>query len=98
MAAARVLSRLLCDDPSCHLIAIVLVNLSFAEPEVLQDLVSRESDIGLIEALAYVLHVSSRTAEEYDSHRSALQLEARTKMMPQQRLDMLIAEEEQRNW
>eukprot|EP00526_Cylindrotheca_closterium_P004682 CAMPEP_0113628566 /NCGR_PEP_ID=MMETSP0017_2-20120614/14803_1 /TAXON_ID=2856 /ORGANISM="Cylindrotheca closterium" /LENGTH=787 /DNA_ID=CAMNT_0000538879 /DNA_START=103 /DNA_END=2462 /DNA_ORIENTATION=- /assembly_acc=CAM_ASM_000147 len=96
--AVRVLSKLLCDDPSCHLIAIILVNLSFAEPEVLEELVSLDADTGLVEALSFVLHISSWSTEEFESHRVALEEGINNEMTPQARLDILIAKEDQRTY
>jgi hypothetical protein len=55
---AQVLSRLLCDDPSCHLMAIILVNLTFADADLRNELVSPRSSIELVEALSYALRVS----------------------------------------
>ena len=55
---AKVLSRLLCEDPSCHLLAIILVNLTFADGELRRELVSSHWDVQLVEALSYALLVS----------------------------------------
>lgn len=63
---AQVLSRLLCLDPSCHLMAIILVNLTFADAELRKELVAR-SNIELIESLSFALRVASFTQEEYDA-------------------------------
>ena len=56
---AKVLSRLLCEDPSCHLLAIILVNLTFADGDLRRELVSPVRDVQLVEALSYALLVSS---------------------------------------
>jgi len=56
---ASILCRLLCEDPSCHLIAIILVNLTFADAKLRKELVSPSLKIELVYALAYVLWVSS---------------------------------------
>jgi hypothetical protein len=61
---AQVLSRLLCVDPSCHLIAIILVNLTFADADLRKELVSPQ--IELIESLCFALRVASFTQEEYE--------------------------------
>lgn len=65
----HVLSRLLCEDPSCHLMAIILVNLSFGDVELRKELVSPNSSMQLIDALSYVLRVASRTPEEHDARK-----------------------------
>jgi len=57
------LCRLLCRDPSCHIIAIILVNLSFADTELRKQLVS-SSKIELMDALSYSLWVACATPEE----------------------------------
>jgi len=63
---ASVLSRLLCLDPSCHLMAIILVNLTFADAELRKEIVTK-SNIELIESLSFALRVASFTQEEYDA-------------------------------
>lgn len=61
---AQLLSRLLCLDPSCHLMAIILVNLTFADVDLRKELVSPQ--IELVESLCFALRVASFTQEEYD--------------------------------
>jgi hypothetical protein len=63
---ARLLGRLLCDNPSHTLVAIVLVNLTFADAELRRDLVSPATDAQLVETLAFTLRVASLTQEEYE--------------------------------
>ncbi|CAJ1950610.1 unnamed protein product [Cylindrotheca closterium] len=94
----RVLSKLLCDDPSCHLIAIILVNLSFADTEVLEELVSLKADTGLVEALSFALHISSWSTEEFETQQVVLEKGVHNEMTPQERLDLLITEEENRTY
>mmetsp|Transcript_28175 Transcript_28175/g.51005 ORF Transcript_28175/g.51005 Transcript_28175/m.51005 type:complete len:797 (-) Transcript_28175:47-2437(-) len=62
---AQILSRLLCLDPSCHLMAIILVNLTFCDAELRKELVTRPN-IELIESLSFALRVASFTQEEFD--------------------------------
>ncbi|KAL3923547.1 MAG: hypothetical protein SGILL_001594, partial [Bacillariaceae sp.] len=66
---AKVLAKLLCEDPSCHLLAIVLVNLSFSDMNLRRQLLnsgdSETSSIALVESLAFALRVASLTKEEY---------------------------------
>ena len=54
----HLLARLLCEDPSCHLLVIILVNLTFAESDLRREMVSNKSSIQLIDALAFALQVS----------------------------------------
>jgi len=70
--AARVFSNLLCEDPSCHLMAIILVNLTFADAELRRELVAPNKNIRIVESLAYALRVSSLTHEEYESRQPQL--------------------------
>ena len=37
---AKLLGRMLCEDPGCHLLAIVIVNLTFGDAELNRDLLS----------------------------------------------------------
>ena len=62
---AQILCRLLCLDPSCHLMAIILVNLTFCDAELRKELVTRPN-IELIESLSFALRVASFTQEEFD--------------------------------
>lgn len=56
---AHILARLLCDDVSCHLMAIILVNLTFADADLRRELVSPAAPIQLVDALSYALLVST---------------------------------------
>jgi hypothetical protein len=62
---AQTLARLLCLDPSCHLMAIILVNLTFSDVDLRKELVTR-ANTELIESLSFALRVASFTQEEYD--------------------------------
>lgn len=92
--AARSLSQLLCDDPSCHLIGIILVNLTFTDSELRKKLISVESGSGLIESLAYALRVASLTPEEYELRQQFFENDLEGDVTPKQRLEMLMAEDE----
>jgi len=65
--AARVLSRLLCADPSCHLVAIILVNLTFADADLRRELVA-PGPIELVDALAYALRVAAASPLDSATH------------------------------
>ena len=52
----KILAKLICEDPSCHLICIILVNLSFADSDLRRAIV--DPKLQLISALAYTLKVS----------------------------------------
>ena len=55
---AKLLSRLLCEDVSCELISIILVNLSFADHRVRLDLLDPNSSIQLLDTISFVLQVN----------------------------------------
>lgn len=69
---AAFLSKFLCDEPSCHLVAIVLVNLTFADAALRKDLVLTPG-IHLMESLAFAFRVASMTTAEYISHKESLE-------------------------
>jgi len=62
---AKILARLLCDDPSCHLMAIILVNLTFCDAELRRDLA--DPSCAVIDSLAYALKLSSMTESEFET-------------------------------
>jgi hypothetical protein len=62
----KICARLLCDDPSCHLRAIILVNMTFAHAEWRKEFVLH-SGIGLVGSLALTLGVASLTSEGYNT-------------------------------
>jgi len=51
----KILSKLICEDPSSHLICIILVNLSFADSDLRRDITDHK--LQLVSALAYTLKV-----------------------------------------
>ena len=53
------MSRMLCEDPSCHLLAIILVNLTFADGDLRRELIKSDPSIQLVEALSFALLVRS---------------------------------------
>jgi hypothetical protein len=69
---AQILASLLVDDPSCHLLAIVLVNLTFADASLRRDLVNHHN-IHLVESLAFCLRVASWTSNEYEARQGLLE-------------------------
>ena len=85
---ARILSKLLCEDPSCHLVAIVLVNLTFAGMDLRRELLRKEvgttnsphdsassqsAPIALVESLAFALRVASLTKEEHEARSDTIE-------------------------
>lgn len=85
---------MLCDDPSCHLLAIVLVNLTFSDAELRKELVSDILGIGIAESLAFALRISSLTKQEYEARQAFIEdLTARDDMSPVEKLSMLMAED-----
>ena len=61
-AGAGILAKLLCDDPSCHLLAIILVNLSFCDAQLRNDLAD------LIPSMAYALALSTLTPSDFETY------------------------------
>ena len=57
---AKLLGRMLCEDPGCHLLAIVIVNLTFGDAELNRDLLSMGGggEVQLVDCLGYALLVS----------------------------------------
>lgn len=101
-----VLCRLLGDDPSCRLVVIVLVNLTFCDATLRRDLIYT-ADIYLFPVLAYAFRVASLTRNEYNQRKPHLgsaastaaaakgwTTETSTVNNPVQRLSALLALEE----
>ena len=72
--------------------AIILVNLTFADVGLRKLLVSEQAGHGLVESLAYALRVASLTPEEYEARRSFI--EETTVDTPAHRLALLMAEDQ----
>ncbi|GAX26806.1 hypothetical protein FisN_9Lh075 [Fistulifera solaris] len=66
MQGAAILARVLARDPSCHLAAIILVNLTFCDAELRRDLVLKK-DFLLVETLALTLLTCSMDELEFCS-------------------------------
>ena len=64
---AHILARLLCEDVTCHLMAIILVNLTFADSDLRRELVAPNSPIQLVDALCYALLVSTFDAKTMEA-------------------------------
>lgn len=64
--SVNILSRLLCIDPSCHLVSIILVNLTFTDEELRKELLDPKRPIEMLEALVYVFKIL--TEEKYKSN------------------------------
>jgi hypothetical protein len=92
---AKLLATQLCEDPSCHLVAIVLVNITFAGVDLRKELVTADSGIALVESLAFALRLSSLTHEEYEARKATIE-ECRwhESYTPADRLSILMAEDQ----
>jgi hypothetical protein len=88
----QLLVRLLCNDPSCHLVAIVLVNLIFADAELRRELVVTKG-VQLVESLAFALRVSSLTQEEYERRLVIVTNDPEKPRSPSHRLADLLTED-----
>lgn len=89
---AQVLARLLCLDPSCHLMAIILVNLTFCDADLRKELVLK-SNIELIESLSFALRVASFTQEEYDIRQPLSVPNEHEQYTPRDLLDFVVQED-----
>jgi hypothetical protein len=85
--AAAILSMLLCHNPSCHLIAIVLVNLTYADASLRRDLVST-ANIQIVEALSYAYRISIMGESEFETRQHLLQFG--DEIPPKERLSVLL--------
>uniref|UniRef100_A0A7S1BNT1 Uncharacterized protein n=2 Tax=Corethron hystrix TaxID=216773 RepID=A0A7S1BNT1_9STRA len=65
--ATHILGRLLCADPSCHFIAIILVNLTSADVNLRVKLVE-PGPIELVDALAFTLRIAASSPEDSATH------------------------------
>ena len=90
---AKILAKLLCEDPSCHLLAIVLVNLTFTGAEIRKELISPSSSAALVESLSFALRIASLTKDEYESRIATIELEQEMHT-PVHRLSILMAEDQ----
>jgi hypothetical protein len=70
--------------------AIILVNLTFAEAELRNELVAPESGIELVEALAYSLRVASLSAEEYETRQHTIEVEDEEDVGDSENLQQLL--------
>jgi hypothetical protein len=89
---AAILGRFLAADPSCHLYAIVLVNLTFASPNLRLTLVTANNGIDIVESLVCALRVSSFTKQEYDIYQQLLK-QTNVLRSPTEQLYFLMSEE-----
>lgn len=90
---ARMLARLLLEDPSCHLIAIILVNLTFCDAELRGALV-REDGSELVESLCFALRVGSLTQEEFEHRLPLIEMDPEERQSAKQILAILLAEDQ----
>ena len=82
---ASVLSNLLCEDPSCHLVSIILVNLTFCDAALRRELVEHDNGI-IMDALTYAFRVGSLTGDEYKARKHLLKQDSTGKIAPKERL------------
>ena len=73
--------------------AIILVNLTFADAALRKEMVDRNCDIQLIESLCYTLKVSSMTKEEYEARHPFQVADEKGAYSPKDMLDDLMAED-----
>jgi len=89
----NVLSQLLCAEPSCHLVSIVLVNLTFCDAETTRELMS---DLGLqlVESLALGLRIASLTQLEYEHRQALVESDPENPSSPAQLLANMLTEDQ----
>lgn len=87
---ARLLGRLLCDDPSRHLIAIIMVNLTFVDADLRSELITT-GGVQLMESLSFALRVASLTQEEYNVRAAVVKNRRGYAKRPADRLVQLLA-------
>lgn len=95
------LAQLLVEDPSCHLLAIILANLTLSNRDVINDLLApaTKSDetkaSGLVESLAFTLRMASLTKYEYEERIAAVEeCNVEETYNVAQRLALLMAEDQ----
>eukprot|EP00977_Amphora_coffeiformis_P002871 scaffold538_cov166-Amphora_coffeaeformis.AAC.13 len=89
--AVKLLCQMLCEDPSCHLIAVCLVNLSFSNVAIRRDWVGLNKDIHWMQALTFCIRVGSMTREEYHLVQPFLEEAAPHRRSPSEYLGILQA-------
>lgn len=66
------LGKLLCEDPGCHLLVIIIVNLTFGDESLNRDILEskgtgedgEESGVQLVESISYALLLATLTTEQ----------------------------------
>lgn len=95
--AVKLLSQMLCEDPSCRLIAICLVNLSFSNVAIRRDWVALNKDIHWMQAVTFCIRVGSMTREEYHLVQPFLEEAAPHRRSPAEYLGILQASDRTRS-
>jgi hypothetical protein len=90
--AVGILCQLLCEDPSCHLMAICLVNLSFCSAAIRQDWVTANKKVQWMQTLTYCIRVGSMTWEEYHLVQPFLEEASPIRRTPAEYLSILQAD------
>lgn len=93
----RILSQLLCEEPSCHLLAICLVNLSFSSVALRRDWVAMNKDLRWMEALTFAIRVGSMTRDEYHLVQPFLEETSPHRRSPAEHLAILRADDRNRS-
>jgi hypothetical protein len=91
---AKILSQMLCQDPKCQLVAIVLVNLTYVDPELRSALVSPDNDIDIIESLSFALRVATLTRDEYEHQQRLVEIDQEDHLTARELLVNLLAEDQ----
>jgi hypothetical protein len=89
---AKVCAKILCDDPSCHLMAIILVNLTFADADLRKEIVSANSGAQLVESLAFALRVATLAPEQFEHLQPVIEGDLEFGKSPKERLVNLMVD------
>lgn len=91
------MSNLLCEEPSCHLLAICLVNLSFSCVTLRRDWVALNKELHWMEALTFAIRIGSMTRDEYHLVQPFLEQSSSHRLTPAEHLSILRADERVRS-
>ena len=90
--AVKILAQLLCEDPSCYLMAICLVNLSFSSVQIRKDWVAQNRELQWMQAITFCIRVGSMTRDEYHLVQPFLEETALHRRTPAEYLAILQAD------
>jgi len=90
---ARIIGDLLSMDPSCYMMALVLVSFTSTDDDLCNEIASREEEFHLVGSLTYALRVASLTEEEFALRKLEI-INNDPSISTAERLVTLVAEDE----